>query len=266
MSFKPAMSSCGCDCAKQLVSGYLSQNGSLIKPSETAVLYQTSLMSALVAGVYGDGKPLRDVFTHGNFGLGTFNRLDGELIAFGDEAYQLGSDGSASKVNLDQQSPFAVVTRFDPCAKLDIHLKEPASLDKIIDEIVPSQNHFCTIRIDGEFELVRTRTVARQTFPYKPLLQVVAEQAVFDFEGVSGTMIGFRSPPYVQGVNVAGYHIHFITEERNGGGHVLEYRLKKGKLQLGVVSKLFIDLPDSSSFNSADLNPADLDATIRSSE
>ena len=47
-----------------------------------SVLYQTSLMSALLSGVYEGSTTIADLLKHGDFGLGTFNELDGELIAF----------------------------------------------------------------------------------------------------------------------------------------------------------------------------------------
>ena len=46
-----------------------------------SVIYQTSLMSALLSGVYEGNTTIADLLTHGDFGLGTFNELDGELIA-----------------------------------------------------------------------------------------------------------------------------------------------------------------------------------------
>ena len=260
------MSKCDCDCVEKLAANSNTRDNSQVKPDENSVIYQTSLMSSLLAGVYRSERTLGDVFTHGEFGLGTFDDLDGEMIAFDGEAHQIFSDGSARVVSYDQHTPFAVVTKFNPSMTLEVSFDEPRSLEDIIDRLAPSQNHFCSIRLDGNFELVRTRTVHRQTPPFKPLVLAVSEQKYFDFRDVSGTLIGFRSPPYTQGVNVAGYHVHFITEQRDGGGHVLEYRIKRGKLQLGLVSKLLIDLPHNNEFDTANLNPADLDESIRKTE
>lgn len=52
------------------------------------------------------------------------------------------------------------------------------------------------MRIDGDFELVRARSVPRQHPPSKPLTEVVAEQHVFETQDVRGSLVGFRFPEY----------------------------------------------------------------------
>lgn len=262
------MTNTTCNCAEQIAASYMANNPEhSLAPATDIEVYQTSLMSGLIAGVYEGDTTLKELFTHGDFGLGTFNDLDGELIAFDKESYQLRSDGSASETSEDQQTPFAVVTWFRPTVELELEESMTnEDVETLIDKLVPSPNLFCAIRLDGEFELVRTRTVPRQERPYKPMLEAIAEQPTFDFNDTHGTMIGFRCPPYLQGVNVAGYHIHYISDKRDGGGHVLEYRLKNARLQLGIVSKLRIDLPGNQDFLNADLYPEDIDAAIRKAE
>lgn len=255
-----------CQCAHDIARSYLARHGA-VKPTAQGALYQTSLMSALLAGIYDGDTTMADLLKRGDFGLGTFNNLDGELILFDREIHQLRADGSASTARPEQKTPFAVVTEFKPTVTLDL----PDSLDKagvqaVVDDLAGSPNLFCAIRIDGDFEEVRTRTVPRQDPPYKPMLDAIAAQPVFDFHDVSGTMAGFRCPDYVQGINVAGYHIHFITDDRRGGGHVLDYRLRRGRLQLGLLTHLHIDLPRGGDFLAADLMPDDLHASIRQAE
>lgn len=256
-----------CNCAESIAASYLAQHGQGLTADDDAQIFQSSLMSGLIAGVYDGEMTLGELFTHGDFGLGTFNQLDGEMIAFDREAHQLHADGSANIALPEQRTPFAVVTHFKP--SIDMDLNEPLShrdIQQLINYLVPSDNLFLTIRLDGEFELVRTRTVPKQTRPYRPMLEAIAEQPTFDFTDTLGTMVGFRCPDYLQGVNVAGYHIHYINDRRDGGGHVLEYRLHHARLQLGLVSKLRIDLPRTREFMDADLTPEDLNAAIRSAE
>ena len=99
------------------------------------------------------------------------------------------------------------------------------------------------VRIDGAFELVRARSVPRQTRPYRPLTEVVAEQKVFELEHGTGTMIGFRFPNYVEGIEVSGYHLHFISEDRKRGGHVLDCRTGQVSAQLDASTELHVELP-----------------------
>lgn len=267
MTAKTTMKRSVCNCAESIAASYLAHHGEGLRADDDAEIFQSSLMSGLIAGVYEGDMTLGELFTHGDFGLGTFNELDGEMVAFDQEAHQLHGDGSANPALPQQRTPFAVVTHFKP--SVDLQLTDALThkdIESLLDYLAPSPNLFCTIRLDGEFELVRTRTVPRQQRPYKPMLEATAAQPTFDFADTRGTMVGFRCPAYLQGVNVAGYHIHYINDGRDGGGHVLEYRLHQARLQLGLVSKLRIDLPRTQEFMQADLNPADLDAAIRSAE
>ena len=49
-------------------------------PPRRQTVFQCSLMSALLAGVYDGELTVRELLQHGDFGLGTFNSLDGEMI------------------------------------------------------------------------------------------------------------------------------------------------------------------------------------------
>ena len=152
------------------------------------------------------------------------------------------------------KTPFAVVTFFeaDKSVSLDKGI-DYDQLQKFIDWLIPTKNIFYAIRIDGDFKYVKTRSVPRQSKPYPPLVEVVKTQPIFEFHDVKGTMIGFRTPDYMKGVNVPGYHLHFITEDRKAGGHLLECTLKDVKIDLDYTSELFMVLPQGSFFK-ADLS------------
>ncbi|OOF21856.1 acetolactate decarboxylase [Salinivibrio sp. IB574] len=257
------MSTQTCHCAEHIAAAYVEHH----QHTGEGEIYQTSLMSALIDGVYEGDTTMADLLKHGDFGLGTFNQLDGELIAFDKTIFQLRGDGSARHADPDQKTPFAVMTFFKP--EINQSFDHPMSrqeLHDVIDSLVPSDNIFCAVRIDGAFEHVRTRTVPKQTPPYKPMLEAIAAQPEFRFDHVNGVIAGFRSPQYTQGINVAGYHEHFITDTRQGGGHVQDYELACGTLQIGRVSKLVIDLPTNASFLGANLTPDNIHAAIEQAE
>lgn len=252
-----------CSCEDQLKAS-VTQLG---QHSPEKVIYQTSLMSALLNGVYDGSTTVAQLLQKGDFGLGTFNQLDGELVAFDRQVYQLRADGSASPARPEQQTPFAVMTFFKP--EHQHHFARTATRDdvhQVIDRIITSDNHFCALRLSGRFASVQTRTVPCQCRPYRSMPEVLGNQPTFDFRQRDGELIGFRTPQYMQGINVAGYHEHFITDDRQGGGHILDYVLEQGTLTFGAISKLVVDLPQDREFLQADLNPQDLDAAIRSVE
>ncbi|CAM3520606.1 Alpha-acetolactate decarboxylase [Vibrio aerogenes CECT 7868] len=252
-----------CDCPVHVANAFQRYH----QETGEGEIYQTSLMSALIAGVYEGTTTIKELLEHGDFGLGTFNQLDGELIAFDSEVFQLKSDGSANRARHEQCTPFAVMTWFKP--EIELPLVRPVSreqIHQIVNEFAPSQNLFCAVRIDGEFNFVRTRTVPKQERPYRPMVEVVEEQPTFTFENAKGVVVGFRTPEYFTGINVPGYHEHFITDDRLGGGHIQEYQVKSGKIQIGRVSKLFIDTPTTVDFLDANLNPEDIQAAIEKTE
>ncbi|CAG9001636.1 MAG: Alpha-acetolactate decarboxylase [Candidatus Celerinatantimonas neptuna] len=230
-------------------------------------IYQTSLMSALIAGVYEGTATIDDLLHHGDFGLGTFNQLDGELIAFDGQIFQLKSDGSANRATDEQCTPFAVMTHFKPDVQIPLKgVLTRQQLHALIDDLVPSDNVFCAIRIDGHFKGVNTRTVPRQTRPYTPMIDAIKEQPTFEFNDTKGLIVGYRSPQYTLGINVAGYHEHFITQDRLGGGHVQDYEILSGSLKIAQVSRLVIDMPETSDFLAAQLVSKDMQADIETAE
>jgi acetolactate decarboxylase len=212
---------------------------------EAHVLFQASTIGGLLEGAYDGDLTFAELAEHGNLGLGTLNGLDGEMIALDGRFYRADVDGAVSEVEEEVRTPFAVVTRFDPAIEADIEgpLDHEALLASL-DELIPLGAASCAIRIDGRFELVRARSVPRQHPPYRPLTEVVAEQHVFELAEVDGTMLGFRFPAYVEGIEVSGYHLHFISEDRSRGGHVLGSRSAGAlRVRLDPTSDLHVELP-----------------------
>ncbi len=206
-------------------------------------LYQTSLMSALMAGIYEGDATYGQLRKHGDFGLGTFNYLDGEMVGFDGIFYQLRSDGSARPVTAD-----AVVTFFQPEQQLDI--VQPTAKNDLLAMIekATDANLFSAVRVDGIFDEVRTRTVQRQARPFPPLTEAAEHQAEKVFTTVEGTLAGFRSPTYAQGIGVAGFHLHFLRQDKQAGGHALDYRFRSGKVWVCTVHDLRVELPTSAEF------------------
>jgi acetolactate decarboxylase len=200
-------------------------------------LFQTSTVDALLDGEYDGDVSITELEDRGDFGLGTLEALDGEMIALDGSFYQVRSYGRV-------KTPFAVVTFFEP--NLARSLVTPLDLGTFcagLDRVVGGEASCYAIRADGHFEYVKSRSVPRQRKPYPPLAEVVKRQPTFELHDVRGCLVGFRFPHYAQGLNVAGYHFHFITAARNAGGHVLEFRLARGELAVDSEADLRIELP-----------------------
>src|SRR5919199_2773287 len=185
-------------------------------------LFQTSTIDALLDGNYEGDISFSELERQGDFGLGTFDALNGEMVALDGAFYQVRADGRAYEVDERLKTPFAVVTFFEP--DLRLLLDGPmgyADLCTCLDRIVGDANVCHAVRVDGLFRYVKTRRVPRQRKPSPPLVEVVRHQPIFELRDIRGSLVGFRFPDYAQGLNVPGYHFHFVTEDRRAGGHLL---------------------------------------------
>ena len=177
------------------------------------------------------------------------------------------ADGSVSIASGQDKTPFASVLWFRPDTTIAITGRsDRAALTGLIDRAIPSPNLTYALRVSGSFARVRTRTVMAQRPPYPPLTEATAHEPITDLEGVAGTLAGFRSPAYEQGISVAGYHLHFLSQGRDHGGHALDYALDHGEVVICTASELHLSLPRTAPFLSADLSPADANAEIKQSE
>ena len=234
--------------------GDIENNSASISGNSSDVLYQVSTIDALLQGVFDGILPVSEIETHGDFGIGTFDGLEGEMLALDGSYYQIKSDGIAYLVSGETTTPFATVTHFENDE--NFWIEEPANLTElqaIIDLKLPSENLFYAVKVDGNLSYVKARSVPRQEKPYPKLADAVATQSVFEFENVSGTLVGFRTPEYVKGVNVPGYHLHFITADRSAGGHVLDLEIENGEATLDITRVFLMELPDSGDFYNVEL-------------
>ncbi|MEX2108882.1 MAG: acetolactate decarboxylase [Solirubrobacterales bacterium] len=221
---------------------------------EPHVLFQASTIGALLEGAYDGDLSFAELAEHGDLGLGTLNGLDGEMIAIDGRFYRADVDGVVGEVDGTTKTPFAVVAHFEP--SIDSRIEGPLEHDGLLarlDELIPDGAASCAIRLDGHFDRVRARSVPRQKPPYRPLTEVVGEQHVFELTDISGTMLGFRFPDYVEGIEVSGYHLHFISADRSRGGHVLDSRTGDLRVRLDPSSELHIELPPKVDLGDADI-------------
>lgn len=215
---------------------------------------QVSTYGALQAALYQPVMSYERLQTYGDFGIGTFEAMDGEMVAEGGDFFQVPFSGRARAVRPSQTTPFAVVTFFDADRRFRLNRQvDQASLGTGIDARLPTVNALYAIRVTGRFSYVQTRSVARQTTPYPPLSEVVAGNRTFDLRNVRGTLVGFRFPSYVGSANVPGYHWHFVTEDGTAGGHMLTLRARGLKVAVDVSRDWQVILPDTAAFDRADM-------------
>lgn len=229
--------------------------------------FQTSLISSLMDGVYEDEMSIGELLSHGSFGIGTFNALDGEMIILDGQCFQLKGDGTTRPASMSQHTPYATVTNFVPSHRLEIArpLHRP-DLSKLIDNLLPSANYMYALWISGHVDWVTTRTVVQQDKPYRPMVQATDGEQVVRAEEIDGVFVGFRTPVYQQGISVPGCHVHFIDDTRTRGGHVVDFQISTGAVEVCVGTDLQLRLPLTTEFERADLAPEDLAEQVARTE
>src|ERR1700722_19010585 len=130
-------------------------------------LFQTSTIQALLGGAFDGDVTLDELLEHGDFGLGTLNGLDGELIVIDGRVFKAELDCTLSRPDLQSQTPYAVVVPFAPGPAQQITAPVgPATLEHQLWDNPERPRSPAAIRIDGDFEMVRVRSVPKQVPPY----------------------------------------------------------------------------------------------------
>lgn len=232
------------------------------KPVKGRALFVSAPVKSLVEGIYRENRTVASLAGHGDFGLGTFNDLDGELVMLEGRVYQLRADGQAYAVPAGTATPYACVNFFsaDTVETFEEELDLPG-LQHRLQQMIPSPNLIYAVRIDGRFSHVRTRSVPRQD-SYRPLVEVAREQPEFDFRECHGTMAGYITPSFMADLTVPGLHLHFLTEDRQRGGHLLACTTSRMTVSLQHLPRLEVELPVSIDYMTAEFTRnlrADLD-------
>ena len=223
-------------------------------------LFQVSTSNALVRGVFAGAITVGELRSHGDFGLGTFAGLDGELIMLEGTCYRAGFGGQIEAVDEASEVPFALVTRFTADSEEEVGaITAIAVLTTEIDRLLPSQNLFTGIRIDGVFGSLMMRA-ACPAQGGEGLLDATRHQSEFQADDIEGTLVGFWAPEYSQAVSVPGYHFHFLSEDRSIGGHVLDLRSGPLVVQLQTEPDVHLAMPETAEFLAADLTGDHRDA------
>ncbi|WP_264565290.1 acetolactate decarboxylase [Flavobacterium sp. N3904] len=217
-------------------------------------IYQYATINALMEGGFDGDMTFSDLQKKGTFGIGTFNELDGEMIGFDNHFYQIKSDGKAYEVLPSQKTPFAVVTNFYKDNVVFAHQTfDLKKLYALLDTISPNKNLYVAYKIKVKCQTLKTRSVSKQVRPYPLMIDAVKKQSVFELGTISGTLIGFRFPDYMKGLNVPGYHFHFLSDDKKVGGHVLDLSGSNFEIEIDYMDDFELHIPDNEAFNKLNL-------------
>jgi acetolactate decarboxylase len=232
-------------------------------PADRETLYQVSTIDALMQGVFEGVQPVGEVKNHGDFGIGTFDALDGEMIVLDGTVYQVRADGKVYLVPDNATTPLATVTYFN--RDMAVRTSRPMNMTELsttLSDQIPSENMIYAVRMHGSYPFMKVRAIPAQKKPYPTLTDAAKNQSVYTYFNTTGTVVGFYTPVFFKGLNVPGYHLHFISDDRNTGGHILDFTAENGTtVEFDVTPSFEMTLPTSGAFTGVDLSD-DLSAAL----
>jgi alpha-acetolactate decarboxylase len=234
------------------------------KSGQADGLFHAGVASAFIGGLYDGFYSYASLKQHGDFGLGAPDHLDGEITILNGKVYQTQHTGKTFEVADTGKTSFAFVNFFHP--DRIISLPRPltkAQLFHYLDSTLQNLNGMYAIRLMGSFTYVKTRAFPPITQrPYAPLATLLDRQHFFEYQQTSGDLIGFRLPSYLEGINIPGYHFHFLSASKDAGGHIIDFILAKGEIQIHEISRFSVEIPFTEDFKAFDFIP-DKSADLR---
>jgi acetolactate decarboxylase len=210
----------------------------------THLVVQTGTVAGLMDGHYDGDLTLGELLARGDHGIGTVQALDGELVIVDGDAFVAHGDQRVTRVAPTTKTPFAVVCRFDAVAAHTLVGPLPyAELTAALDGWAAPGEPVVAVRVDGEFTNLHLRSVAAQVPPYPPLAEVVSHQTEWTVAAAPGSVVGFRFPDASSGIEVAGYHLHFLSDDRTVAGHVLGLTVEHGTARVDGAHELHVEVP-----------------------
>jgi acetolactate decarboxylase len=225
-----------------------------IKP-EYNKLYQYGEADSFLAGLYEDSTfSVSQIARHGDFGLGAPNMLDGELIVYQGKAYQTKANGKTTLLSQQAKASLLLVTFFKADTSFYItSANNKKEAFEQIDRYLNKRNAAYVIKISGSFGLVKTRAFPPvEKKPYLPLAQMLDKQHFFTFSNTGGVLAGYKLPPYLNGVSIADYHFHFLSDDKTMGGHMTEFAGKSLKVKIAELHTFEMRLPQTEAYRQFD--------------
>jgi acetolactate decarboxylase len=207
-------------------------------------VFQVAEFNWFALGNYAGTVTYGELASHGDFGIGTLDGLNGEMVAVDGVFYQIPSSGVARVIGSSETAPFAEVTFFDADQSFQVSdALNYSQMTAYIASQFPSDNAIYAVKIHGTFSYVKARSPPVQSVPYPNLTMALVNQSYFTFNNVEATVVGFWFPSYMEGINVAGFHLHFLTADKTAGGHVLECTVQNVTVELDQTKNFEMTLP-----------------------
>ena len=233
-------------------------------------MYQVSTLQALALGYSRAVITVGELLQEGDTGLGTFEDVNGEMIVMDGHCYRADQDGNVTEVSLDTGVPFAAVAKFAeeqefPLADVPDIAALRTELTRKIEERF-GLNSMHAVRIDGVFAKVDARSEAPYRSQHITLKEILGRtQKAFLWENIRGSLVGIYFPDYMDGINMPGWHLHFLSEDRSKGGHVFDVSIREAWAKVDKLTNIYLNLPKEAAFDTYSLKQ-DMEEEIKSIE
>ena len=227
-------------------------------------MFQVSTLQALALGYSRAVIDVGELMRHGDIGLGTFEDVNGEMIAIDGHCYRADEKGDVKEADAKTGVPFSCVTFFKEtrCCETgsaDNIEKLKIWLDLRIEEDF-GLNSMHIVRIDGSFKRICARSESGYRAHHVSLKDALSKtQRDFFFDDIKGTLVCVYFPDYMDGINATGWHLHFISQDRKKGGHVFDLLMEEGTAYIDKISNIEIALPNEPAFDTYALKGASKD-------
>lgn len=228
------------------------------------MLYQYGSMTGLMGKALGGEKTMKELLEYGDFGIGTFNGIDGEVIIFDGQVYKVDFEGKASISDLNGKTPFANITKFEPKFKKEISSNFKSLLENLEEYVNP--NYFYAIKITGSFEEMKTRVAKKHDKPYPTLLEVTKTQSNFNYKNTDGIVVGFFFPKYTQLLTGGEFHLHYLSNDKTQGGHIFDFNFKNALVEISKPLNFFLESPITEEYENLDIDLNALQKEIHAAE
>jgi acetolactate decarboxylase len=204
-------------------------------------LYQVSTIQAFGSGRLGGVVSLKRLLEVGTMGLASGDRLDGELTILDSRVYRIRATGSVDTPSLTMKTPFAGITAFVPISESGLAPgTHETDIPRIVNRARGHRSARVAMKIVGTFRTITTRASLRQVPPFKSLAHLTADERRFSFSAISGTIVGFLLTGAGTKSSYPGLHLHFVSSDRSCAGHVLDFELDRGRIELMPLDHVII--------------------------
>lgn len=203
-------------------------------------IFQYSTKNGLLRNNYIGDLTVSEIKKSGDFGLGTFNMVDGEMVISNGNVYQVLTDGRINNMPSETLSPFVVTKFFN--ADTTFKLIGTYSLDSLKTSLSKMISSPTAVNIKANFKSLKSRSVDKVNDLSTTLEEIVAKQTIFNFSNVDGNIIGFWYPEYFDGVNFTGFHLHVLLNDLSGGGHLLDCSIENPTIELDFAPGVNVSL------------------------